>query len=83
MTRRPKKFKLDAYRLYVEGFHPQQCFESASLLNGGVKLSGCMTNRGYSSSYMSDDIKGWIRRQIAAGDVEVTQYIEQWDLPNP
>lgn len=80
MTKRPAKFKFDAYRLYVEGNHPQQAFEKASALNGGISLSGCMTNRSYSSSYMSDDIRGWIRRQLAAGSVEAIQYFEQHQL---
>lgn len=73
---RPIKFKLDAYRFYLEGSHPQQAFEKASMANGGCKLTKCMTERSYSSSYMSDDIKNWIRRQLKAGTSEVHQYFD-------
>ncbi len=80
MTHRPVKFKLDAYRLYIEGHHPTVAFEKAGMLNGGCKLSGCMTTRAYAPSYMSDDIKGYIRRQIARGNDEVISYFNKWGL---
>lgn len=80
MVRRPIKFKLDAYRMYVGGNHPQQCFEQASKMNNDVALSGCMTNRQYASSYMSDDIKGWIRRQLAVDNQLVHEYFDWWKL---
>jgi hypothetical protein len=77
---RPIKFKLDAYRLYTEGLSPTAAFERASMLNGGCKLSGCMTNRSYASSYMSDDIKNFLRREIAKSNREVLKYFETWKL---
>lgn len=80
MTRRPTKFKLDAYRMYVEGFSPMVSFEKASDLNGGIKLSGCMTTRAYASSYMSDDIRGFLRRQIKADNREVIDYFDKYKL---
>ena len=80
LSKRPNKFKLDAYRFYTDGHHPQIAFEMASDANGGIKLSGCMTNRSYSSSYMSDDNRGWIRRQIAVDNKEVIEYLGKWRL---
>lgn len=80
MTTRPIKFRLDAYRMYLEGHHPTVAFEKASRMNGGCKLSGCMTNRSYAPSYISDDIKNYIRRQIAKGNEEVLIYFKQWGL---
>lgn len=79
-SERPLKFKLDAYRMYTNGHHPVNCFEMASDLNGGIKLSGCMTTRSYASSYMSDDIKNAIRRLIAKRDKETIDYFNKWGL---
>ena len=74
MTKRPIKFKLDAYRAYKRGQTPLEAFQEASRLNDNVGLSGCMTTRSYASSYMSDDIRRWIRdrRELP----EVLEYFE-------
>lgn len=78
--RRPAKFKLDAFRYWIDGAHPTVAFEMASNANGGIKLSGCMTNRSWSSSYMSDDIRNWIKRQRDLGNTEVLTYLEKYEI---
>jgi len=47
-----------------------------------VSLSGCMTNPKYASGYMSDDIKGFLRRYEVAKNQEVLEYLKKWDLPS-
>lgn len=68
---RPLKFKLDAYRLYKGGMTPEDAFVHAASLNN-TTLSGCMTD--YASSYMSDDVKNFLRKKIEAQNEEVIQY---------
>jgi hypothetical protein len=79
-TKRPIKFKLDAFRFYLAGNNPTTSFQLASEANDNVALSGCMTNRGYASSYMSDDIGNYLRRRIQAGDLEVLAYFAEWGM---
>jgi len=76
-VKRPLKFKLDAYRFYTEGLKPLEAFAKAGAENN-VSLSGCMTNRGYASSYMSDDVKNYLRKRSSTQ--EVITYFEQWGL---
>lgn len=77
-TKRPLKFKLDAYRFYQQdNMKPTEAFEAAGRLNN-VPLSGCMTNRSYASSYMSDDIKNYLRKQ--RDNVELIEYFKTWEL---
>jgi hypothetical protein len=77
-TKRPLKFKLDAYRFYAQdGMKPVDAFAKAGEVNN-VPLSGCMTNRGYASSYMSDDVKNYLRKR--KDDDEVVSYFSNWGL---
>lgn len=80
MVRRPLKFKLDAYRLYKSGMTPREAFAQASKLNDDVPLSKCMTHRLWSSGYMSDDIKNFLRRKIVNKDVETLEYFRKYKL---
>ena len=81
MTKRPLKFKLDAYRMYAaQHMSPIDAFAAASELNGDVALSGCMTTKAYASGYMSDDIKNVLRKKIAKQDHEVLTYFAMWQL---
>lgn len=80
MTKRPLKFKLDAYRMYLSGMSPLNAFQAASEMNDNIALSGCMTTKAYASGYMSDDIKNVLRKKLSAGNVEVAAYFEQWNL---
>jgi hypothetical protein len=69
--KRPLKFKLDAYRFYaVDKLTPMEAFKKAGETHN-VSLSGCMTTKAYASGYMSDDIKNFIKRKIAADDGEI------------
>jgi hypothetical protein len=80
MTRRPIKFKLDAYRLYAtRGMTPMEAFAEAGKLNT-VPLSGCMTTKAYASGYMSDDIKNYLRKQLVLNNKEVHEYFSSWKL---
>jgi hypothetical protein len=78
MTKRPVKFKLDAYRHYNAGRTPLEAFALASQDNDNVALSGCMTTRSYASSYMSDDIRNWIRKR--RDEPQIIEYFEQNSL---
>lgn len=73
--KRPIKFKLDAYRLFytVQVDTAQEAFAKAAELND-TTLSGCMTD--YASSYMSDDVKNFLRKKLNAGNVEVHTYFD-------
>lgn len=81
MIKRPLKFKLDAYRMYVGGMSPLEAFQAASEMNDNVALSGCMTTKAYASGYMSDDIKNVLRKKIREGNGEVIAYLRMWELP--
>jgi hypothetical protein len=76
-VKRPLKFKLDAYRYYVLGNTAAHAFVLAARDNN-TTLSGCMTD--YASSYMSDDVKNFLRKKIAKKDQEVVQYFIDNDL---
>ncbi len=78
-VKRSLKFKLDAYRFYVDGENPINSFSLAGHLNQ-VPLSGCMTTKAYASGYMSDDIKNFLRKKIKARDVETLAYFHKWNL---
>lgn len=80
MTKRPLKFKLDAYRMYASGLSSIEAFQAASKMNGDIQLSGCMTTKAYASGYMSDDIKNRIRDKIKARDAETVAYFAEWKL---
>jgi hypothetical protein len=77
--KRPIIFKLDAYRFYCEGCSPLEAFAKAGQVHD-VPLSGCMTTKAWASSYMSDDIRNWLRKQIAKGNSEVAEYFEKYQL---
>lgn len=75
---RPLKFKLDAYRFYSQGgMSSTAAFERAAIENA-TTLSGCMTH--YASSYMSDDVKNFLRKKIVSKDLEVIEYFQQHGL---
>lgn len=57
------------------GMKPVEAFYAASVANK-CGLSGCMTNRKYASSYMSDDIKNFLYRKLDEGNLEVHEYFE-------
>jgi hypothetical protein len=77
-VKRPLKFKLDAYRLFQSGtYGAVAAFAGAAKLNN-TTLSGCMKD--YASSYMSDDVKNFLRKKIAAGDEETLTYFKKHNL---
>lgn len=51
-----------------------EAFQEASRLNHKIALSGCMTTKAYASSYMSDDIKNYLRKQISLDNTDVITY---------
>lgn len=79
-VKRPMKFKLDAYRMHTEKHSILECFKKASEMNDNISLSGCMTTKAYAYGYMSEDIKGCIRRKLATTDIETHQYFEHHQL---
>jgi hypothetical protein len=81
MTKRPLKFKLDAFRMYCYyNMTPIEAFAAASKLNNDIPLSGCMTTKAYASGYMSDDIKNVLRTKIIQGNTEVLEYFLLWNM---
>lgn len=74
---RPMKFKLDAYKAFCDGLTAKESFVVAARDNN-TTLSGCMTD--YASSYMSDDIKNFLKRKIVQGNQEVIDYFVFYGL---
>lgn len=62
--KRTLEFKVDSFKYYADGLTPKEAFLKACTLHGTTP-SGCMTD--YSSSYMSDDIKNYLRKKIQIG----------------
>lgn len=77
--KRPLKFKLDSFRFYHLGMAPVAAFAAAGLENK-CSLSGCMTNKQYASSYMSDDIRRFLRNKIISGDQFIVQYFIDYGI---
>lgn len=79
--KRPLKFKLDAYKYWFNGASPLHAFQQASEDNDNIPLSGCMTTKAYASSYMSDDIRNFLRKKLAVDNNEVIEYLRVNGLP--
>lgn len=78
-VRRPIKFKLDAFRLFYcdRVGTAEEVFRQAAIMNS-TTLSGCMID--YASSYMSDDIKNFLRKKLLVGDIVVHQYFDLYSM---
>jgi len=78
--RRPIEFKLEAYRLYREGKRPTQAFAIAGIIHD-QPLSGCMMKKEWAASYMSDDIRGFLKKQAASGNQQVIDFANTYNYP--
>lgn len=76
-TKRTLLFKCDAYLLYANGLTPKQAFTEAAEIH---EVSICKCMMFFSSSYMSDDIKNFLRKKIAQGNEEVLAYFSHNNL---
>lgn len=79
--KRPLKFKLNAYHNWYHGMTPLEAFAMASSQNDDIPLSGCMTTKAYASSYMSDDIRNFLRKKLDVDNKEVIEYLRVNGLP--
>lgn len=70
--KRTLEFKVEAFKLYKSGFKPKEAFEKACAMHGTIP-SGCMTQ--YSSSYMSDDIKNYLKKRLLNGCPKTKQLL--------
>lgn len=66
MVKRPIEFKIRAFELFRQGMSPTEAFAKAGK-EFDVALSGCMTTKAWASSYMSDDVKNYLKKQVASG----------------
>lgn len=70
--KRPIEFKIRALELYRQGMAPIDAFRQAGE-EMGIPLSGCMTDKRWAPSYMSDDIKGFLRKKASSDDALMQQ----------
>ncbi len=79
--KRTLEFKVDSFKFYKNGLTPKEAFVRACNLHGTTP-SGCMTD--YSASYMSDDIKNYLRKKLENGCEKTKQllgnYVEYLNL---
>lgn len=69
--KRTLEFKVDAYKFYSSGIPVKESFLRACEKHGTTP-SGCMTD--YASSYMSDDIKNFLKKNLQKG-CEKTKFL--------
>jgi hypothetical protein len=77
--KRPLLFKLDAFRYFYNGYSAIESFRLAGDLNY-CTLSGCMTNKSYASSYMSDDIRRVLRDKLDQGNQQIIDYLNKYHI---
>lgn len=74
--KRTLQFKMDAYRFYAAYELSAPHALQYACAKHATKPSGCMSLKN-AYSYMSDDIKNYIRKKLAANDSEAKEYFSK------